>query len=240
MYEIQNITNNYETYELAGYSYVPHLHNSIEILYVEEGTVKLNIEQRSYQVDEGCLAVVFPFQIHFYNNDFEKIKGKMVCFRLDEVNLNCIPTTPIIPKTETVVLDLFSKPEILFNKIFPKLNCQDIEETNLSATQILLNYCYNNFLEPLTLNGVAKQLSINKFYISHIFNSKLGIGFTDYLARLRVCEAMRLLRCTNISITNIAYDSGFSTIRSFNRRFREFTGISPKIYRTKTQQKTEP
>ena len=50
--------------------------------------------------------------------------------------------------------------------------------------------------------------------------------------RYRVQHACRLLRSTGDSITAIALQSGFSTIRNFNRAFREETGMTPREYRT--------
>lgn len=244
--------------EASTFSYMPHLHESIELVYVEKGSTEINIEGKTHIIQSNSVAIVFPFQIHSYKDNDDNASGYiMFCSPSELLGLkkeisNSFPVDPIIKNVDEDIKTLINKitneccdnanqkftDEIckgyalaLFGKVVPLLTLQSINNTNLTTTQILLNYCYKNFKEPLTLEQLSKELNINKFYISHIFNNKLNMGFTDYLAVLRVNEAKKLLKQTETSITNIAYDVGFSTIRSFNRRFKEFCGITPKEYR---------
>ena len=60
---------------------------------------------------------------------------------------------------------------------------------------------------------------MGKYYISHLFKDRLGIGFHEYVNMMRVNEATKLLTETTESVTDIAYQVGFSCPRSFNRAF---------------------
>ena len=66
-----------------------------------------------------------------------------------------------------------------------------------------------------------------------MINRKLNQNFNEYINNLRIAEACNLLRETNIKIADISEDVGFGTIRSFNRAFKQITGISPAVYREK-------
>lgn len=256
MYHYQKLTSNLNYREVSSFSNIPHLHNEIEIVYINEGYTELFVDEKTYKLGPNSFSCVFPNQIHKYNDNLNTVTGYMLHCPLNILKGlsnkidGMLPTVYVLDLTSEQIslLDeiqndfLKSGAEIiteanqdnilnLISGLIDSLEVQRNPEVDLTTTQMILNYCFNNFKEPLTLDQLAKELSINKFYISHIFNSKLSISFTDYLAQLRVEEAKKQLCCSNTSITNIAYDVGFSTIRSFNRRFREFCKIAPKEYR---------
>ncbi len=72
---------------------------------------------------------------------------------------------------------------------------------------------------------------VSKSYVSHIFCGKLKINFRSYLNLLRINEAAALLRSSTISATQAATQSGFGSIRTFNRAFLKVMGKTPKAYR---------
>ena len=54
----------------------PHLHNSIEFIYITEGTLELGMGQELYHMEEGDFAVIFPDVIHHYQDDSLREKTK--------------------------------------------------------------------------------------------------------------------------------------------------------------------
>ena len=92
-----------------------------------------------------------------------------------------------------------------------------------------IDYVNAHVTEPLTLDLLADGLHLNKFYISHIFSSRLQISFSDFLNGLRIDHACKLMT-GNTSITEAAFASGFSSIRTFNRVFARQMGKSPTQY----------
>lgn len=87
-------------------------------------------------------------------------------------------------------------------------------------------------VRPIRLKEIAAEFGYDYSYLSSFFNKNFGTDFTTFVNRYRVQHACRLLRSTGDSITAIALQSGFSTIRNFNRAFREETGMTPREYRT--------
>lgn len=95
----------------------------------------------------------------------------------------------------------------------------------------ICDYITKNCHQPLTLNEVAKQAGFNPYYFSRIFKKISGYNFIEYLAIQRVKRAQILLANRSLSMTEIAYQSGFKSISTFNRTFLQQKGCSPSQYR---------
>ena len=92
-------------------------------------------------------------------------------------------------------------------------------------------YIDQNFKANITLEQAAIQLGYSYQYLSKIFNQTFGIGFKQMLTRYRLECATTLLKESNLSIAEIAYESGFQSMRSFDHACREQFQKSPKIIR---------
>ena len=93
----------------------------------------------------------------------------------------------------------------------------------------------SNCREPLTLSMVAEHLGFSESYCSRYIKRIVGLSFVSYLNALRVNYAERLLLSTPYSVMDIASQSGFVSIQTFNRVFREIVGVSPREYRQSKQ-----
>ena len=76
---------------------------------------------------------------------------------------------------------------------------------------------------------LARELHLSGDYISHVFSDRLGIHFPDFINRLRVEQACQHL-AKGCSMTEVAFASGVSSIRSFNRNFKQIMRVSPSVY----------
>lgn len=85
--------------------------------------------------------------------------------------------------------------------------------------------------EPLTLEQVAAALHVSTYYFCRTFKKVTGLTFTQYLGRVRVEKTKALLANPNLSVSEIAYDTGFGSLTHFNRVFRMVVGQSPTTYR---------
>ena len=97
----------------------------------------------------------------------------------------------------------------------------------------IISYISNHFQEPLTLDKVARELHFNKYYVSRTFSGRLHCSFHEYINRLRLDYAARLLRETDRSITEIWQEAGFESQKTFNRTFLSCYGTTPSGYRAK-------
>jgi transcriptional regulator GlxA family with amidase domain len=76
-------------------------------------------------------------------------------------------------------------------------------------------------------------------YLSRIFKNHMGQSFQDYLNALRVNRACTLLVTSDITITDVAIESGFEHFRTFSRVFKEVKGLTPKEYRSSNKTTTD-
>ena len=83
----------------------------------------------------------------------------------------------------------------------------------------------------LTLESIAASLYISKSYLCRIFRRVTGESFGDYLRRVRLEQACRLLRETDMTAEQIVYACGLRDIPTFYRTFKERMGMTPNTYR---------
>lgn len=105
----------------------------------------------------------------------------------------------------------------------------DFKSTKLMAEACL--YISQNCTSPLTLDDVAHHIGVSKYHISRMFNKFTNMTFIDFLTAERIKRAESLILNPNARITDIAFDSGFSSVSSFNRCFKKIKGISPSEFR---------
>ncbi|MDD4583325.1 MAG: AraC family transcriptional regulator [Eubacteriales bacterium] len=94
-----------------------------------------------------------------------------------------------------------------------------------------IKYLYSNYNHKVNLQDVSEQEYLSMFYLSHSFKDITGYSFRDWLNFVRVEKAEKMLLVTTASITEIAYQCGFSDVRYFNKHFTKWYKISPNKYR---------
>jgi len=92
-------------------------------------------------------------------------------------------------------------------------------------------YILANQTDPIDLAKVAQAMHVSTFYFCKMFKRATGLTFTEYLSRVRVEKAKKLLLNPHLRISEIAYDVGFQSLTHFNRVFRQVVGRSPTSYR---------
>lgn len=100
-----------------------------------------------------------------------------------------------------------------------------------AATKVK-QYIAQNFAQNLTLEMAASVACMNASYFSSFFKRQTSEGFKDYLTRIRIEEASRLLRRTDLRVYEIADRVGFADPRHFAEVFRKLTGVTPQQYKS--------
>lgn len=85
--------------------------------------------------------------------------------------------------------------------------------------------------ENLTLEGIAKQYGISVRSLTRLFQAKLHITFIQYVKMLRIIRAMELIRDTDLNMTEIAYEIGYSNISAFSNNFHQLTNMRPTEFK---------
>lgn len=124
----------------------------------------------------------------------------------------------------------------LFSELLPRMEISMLPGGEGTSLRAIIDYCTAHFAENLSLATLESELHLNKYYISHLFSSKLGLRFNDYVNSLRINEACRLLLGSDHSVTDVSEAVGFNTLRTFNRAFTKQMGVSPTEYRRGKEQ----
>lgn len=184
-----------------------------------------------------------------------------VCVQLRELkNATLIKTrtTEILSKSFRLLMEEYGEcPELLqcFEQTMEKAymaktlqNCEELfqecsawcisfaQKKKKSRTEYIIEkavqYMKENCRRAVSLDEVADELYISKWYFSKLFRKETGIKFTDYMSNLRIEEAQRLIReDPGLKNYEIAEMLGFGNVRYFSQLFKTVTGKTPSEYR---------
>ena len=234
----------------------PHFHSHIEVVYVLSGELEVTINGEKRLLGAGSAAVSSSYDVHDYRTP-EESTVYVLLIPLDSVSLLdnimhgktfCTPfmiSNPDTPAFEeaikwlghfddtyatlTATGDLY----VILGILTDRLGLTE-RRHETGSTQLIRNiliYMDEHYLENINVDVIAQKFGYNKSYMSRFFNSHLGFGFNHYLNTLRSRHAARLIRMTDKSLDEILYMSGFGSVRTFNRSFKDFYGMAPTEYK---------
>lgn len=106
-------------------------------------------------------------------------------------------------------------------------NRSEMWDSAVSKAIAIMN---SRFCEDLTLDTLAKEVFLNKSYLSRKIKEKLGMNYSKYIAKLRMEKALELLR-DNHNVEDVAKQVGYSNYRYFSDVFKQYTGHPPSRYK---------
>jgi len=95
----------------------------------------------------------------------------------------------------------------------------------------LIRFIHEHLDARLTLEDIARHFRTDRYYLCRYFKKHTGLSVMDYVNRMRIVNAEKLIVQNSHSITDIGLMVGFSNITNFDRTFKRYTGISPREYR---------
>lgn len=114
--------------------------------------------------------------------------------------------------------------------LFPDVKVNKQREY-IKKFDLIFEYININYMEEISLETISDIAGFSKFHFSRLFKQFTDLSFYDYLNQRRVKEAEKLLLDPNLSITEIALRSGFSSISTFNRVFKSFKECTPTEFK---------
>ena len=95
----------------------------------------------------------------------------------------------------------------------------------------MIDYLHTHYMEKILLDDLAAHVFLSRAECSRFFKKMVGMTTFEYLLHYRLQKSMELLRDMELSITEIAAHTGFSTVSYYIEKFKEYTGYSPNAYR---------
>ena len=95
----------------------------------------------------------------------------------------------------------------------------------------IARYIGEHYQELQSLGEIASAMKLHPNYLTQIFGKATGMSLWDYVIRLRIAHAQRLLLMSNLSILDVALESGFSSISRFHVAFKKHCHSTPRHFR---------
>ncbi len=119
----------------------------------------------------------------------------------------------------------------MFIIIMRKIGKKEGAKNESSVIKEITEYVKSNYNERLCLGEIAKKYSYSLSHISKKFSNEMGVGFTQYLQKIRIEKSCRLLETGQYSISEIASMVGYTNIKFFNKVFKENLGVTPREFK---------
>jgi len=97
----------------------------------------------------------------------------------------------------------------------------------------VINFIFSHYKEDLKLEDVARIANYSQAAFCMFFKQRTRKTFTEFLNEVRVSKACKMLKDSDLNISEICYESGFNNVSNFNRQFKKLTKYSPSDYRKK-------
>lgn len=101
----------------------------------------------------------------------------------------------------------------------------------------VLPYIEKNMLNDISLEDIAAQCFVSKFYLSHLFSESMGMSIGQYIRNKKIELAKTYLAQENMSIEGVAEKCGFHELNYFGRTFKKVTNQTPTQYRNSLKTK---
>ena len=235
------------------FSFPVHLHHSFEFIVVEKGSMTVTVDTKEYTLSKGEAVLVFPNQIH--SLDSTESKHTLWIFSPELVKAFSVGLNERVPDDNKFVpskhllagLKKLSKQSSIVEKkgVLYSL-CSEFEKNAVFVSRKVNDYkllyemfsfVEQHYMKVCNLYELAKELGYSYSYLSRCFKSSTGLSFNTYVNRYRINKACYLLCNTDFNILKCAYESGYESLRSFNRNFVLLMNISPNEYRKNITEK---
>ena len=104
-------------------------------------------------------------------------------------------------------------------------------EADLSPVDKAREWIRRHLSEPLTIALIAEQIPMHPTYFCELFKARTGETVLDYVTRVRMEEAARLLRETDLRLAEVAERVGYRDIKYFRSQFKKMYGVLPSQYK---------
>ena len=227
-----------------------HVHSYLEMVFVLDGALILNLENHVLTLSAGKFATIMPFEIHGY--DTQNTSDTVIISFTPEFISEYYSTLdgktfdPPIASTDStldsmvsnstpVPFDSFRIKSLIYYAVSilnQTSSLIDKKFENYDTYRNAIRYSSEHFTdENISLHSVAQNLGITRVHLSRVMNQRHREGFSGIVNSMRIQHAKILIERTQKSLSEIAYLSGFGSIRNFNRIFKSTFGCNPKDLR---------
>ncbi|WPJ95530.1 AraC family transcriptional regulator [Coraliomargarita algicola] len=244
-----------------------NFHHRFELVCAIDGGGPVRIGDHTYQFEPGDCGLIPPNQFHHYMDvEAPSLNWLFITFemahsdclqplfnsprQLDAESILLLQNT-LLPyltggaETENVIEIAFHLSRFLSH--MHSLPTIPPERCNINATDdsrdIILErinrYVRAHLTESPTIADLAEALGYSVSHLRAVFRDRLGVSLGRYIRESRLSEAAKLLKETNLNVTEVSQRTGFDSLFAFSRAFKNTYGIPPKAYSQKVGHNTD-
>lgn len=232
----------------------PHINSELEVICVTRGSIDVCVGRQTLHPEAGMAVLIFPYQPHsFCPQDGAQGRVYMFSLRLILDFYNTYAANGATPFCFTLSQPLWAylsyateaaeqqPDELPAKSLFYPLAAEYLKNVAhgtpgspqpLLVTKVM-DYILNHLQDKITLKALSSHFGINTATLSKLLREYTYCSFTDFVNNIRIEKAITLFYEQDASVTEAAYESGFGSVRNFNRVFYNTLGITPSEYRNK-------
>lgn len=182
--------------------------------------------------------------VHFYGNSMNEIYRKFIylggkpCFKSENFAEydRLLDDIYIIASSDSRTRDMkiYEKLVSLLCSIMDdSVSEKNINEKNSGFKNLdpIKKYIDMHYNEKITLDMLAENFFINKFYLTRLFKKQYGMSVVNYITYIRITHAKQLLKFTDLSVEYVGEECGFNDSNYFARTFKKVEGVTPAQFR---------
>lgn len=237
---------------------VPHAHHRFVLLTALGGAGEVVVDEVAHRLGPDRAVLIFPFQFHHYlfarptavawvfttfelpsDAPLEPLRGRTLtltervlgdltraCSSLDESRGRKSGTNAIEARLR-VSLALTA----LVGAVSPRPSLPASYAVTTELLERVGRHVFAHLHEPISVGELARGVGLSETHLRHELRTRYGLSPHGYVRQVKMLQAMRLLRATTTSISDIADGLGYSSLFAFSRSFKLETGQSPRAYR---------
>lgn len=256
---VDTLISRHVTTQKGGMPHV-HYHDNHELYYMVKGSTTYYIGDKIFHLQQGNFAfipkgilhktdyednannerILLNFSDLVFTNELQGVKEELCNCRVIYVEESLLPYLEgLLKNIETEYKSKDRYQSIMINVYITELLVQICRykydyKPALSGTDqtlyLISKYISTHFQEPLTLKELSKEFAMSESHLSRKFKAHTGIGINEYITYVRITKAEKLLRETNLPITEVAEQCGYSDSNYFSTVFKRIKGITPQRY----------
>lgn len=237
-----------------------HYHDNHELYYMVKGSTTYYIGDKIFHIQQGNFAfipkgilhktdyednaknerILLNFSDLVFTNELQAIKEELCNCRVIYVEESQLPYLEgLLQNIETEYHRQDGYQSIMINLYITELLVQICRykydyKPALSGTDqtiyLISKYISTHFQEPISLKELSKEFAMSESHLSRKFKAHTGIGINEYITYVRITNGEKLLRETDLPITEVAEQCGYSDSNYFSTVFKRIKGVTPQKY----------
>lgn len=234
-----------------GHAYGPSIRDYVLIHIVKSGKGIFCAENTTYHLSKNKAFVIRPDTLHSYTADTsdpwhylwvgfrgkgagalcEKAFGQTECVFDVDADL-AFELERILIEKDDEIKTIFSLTGFIYRLLGSIYARRHPAPARPDIVRSALRFIENNYFRPFSIAWLANELGMSRAHFTTVFSAAMNVSPYLYLTGYRISKAQKLLlEQRELSVTDIAFAVGFSSVERFSEMFKKYTGLSPLRYR---------